>query len=149
MADHDKKLRMMLDKLALEVVTAATRLPASMLTEKLDALKTGSNYMVAKNKGVTQEEGDAIEEFRTALGISGAPSPARGGSPGPGFAARDDADGGPGDDDADDSPDAGEAVPDSPEPAPGVPGPLNGAGGPLAGPSVADFRHSVRLPDGE
>jgi hypothetical protein len=141
-----------MDKLAVSLAGAVGRLPSNMLTEKIDAFKALTQYANTINRTPVSEEGNAIDQFREALGISGGSSGGGGGA-GPGSDDGDDGDGEPDSDDDAESYDAehgdtadtdGTALP---EPAARVSGHSNGAVGAIDGATFAALRHSVRLPD--
>lgn len=140
-----------MDKLAVSLAGAVGRLPSNMLTEKIDAFKALTQYANTINRTPVSEEGNAIDQFREALGISGGGS-GGGGSAGPGS---DDGDDGDGDDESESDDDAesydaehgdtadtdGTALP---EPAARVSGHSNGAVGAIDGDAYRMLRHSVR-----
>jgi hypothetical protein len=137
-----------MDELAFNLAGAVKRLPSTMLTEKIDAFKALTQYANTINRTPVSEEGNAIDQFREALGVApGAGGAARRGDTGPRAGDDDDADDGAGDDESDSDDDAEYADASSPEPAAGVSGPRDGAGGSSNGLAVGGFRHSVRIPD--
>lgn len=143
-----------MDALAVQLVQAASRLPASMLTEKVDTFKACTAYANTVNKTPAQEEGNEIDEFRRQLGLGAEIAP-RGGSAGSaavddGFDGDGDADAG---DDADDNAPADfepPAVAGSASAPPKPPADLSGArNGPVSQIAGSDFdrlRYSVGLP---
>lgn len=141
-----------MDKLAVSLAGAVGRLPSNMLTEKIDAFKALTQYANTINRTPATEEGNAIDQFREALGISS------GGASGGGSAGPDTDDDGDGDSESDDDAESydaehgdtadtdGTAIP---EPSAGVSGAGAGAGGKIDGATFAALRHSVGLPRGE